>query len=61
MKAATRVRVGGPYFEDLEPGQVFEDAPALTLTSGHAALHQAIVGDRLALPLDAAPVPGGDR
>ncbi len=58
------MRVGGPYFEDLEPGQVFEDAPSLTLTSGHAALHQAIVGDRLALPLDAAlsrAVTGGPR
>jgi acyl dehydratase len=53
MKAAARVRVGGPHFEDFEPGQVFDDAPALTLTAGHAALHQAIVGDRLALALDA--------
>ncbi len=41
-----------PYFEDLERGQTF-DAPALTLTSGHAALHQAIAGDRMLLPLDA--------
>jgi acyl dehydratase len=49
-----RVRVGGPYFEDLEVGKVFADAPALTLTSGHAALHQALVGDRLRLPLDAS-------
>jgi acyl dehydratase len=46
-----RVRVGGPHFEDFELGQAF-DAPALTLTSGHAALHQALVGDRLRLPLD---------
>jgi acyl dehydratase len=46
------VAVGGPYFEDFERGQVF-DAPALTLNAGHAAVHQAIVGDRLALPLDA--------
>jgi acyl dehydratase len=44
--------VGGPYFEDLEHGQVFADAPALTLTAGHAALHQALTGDRLRLPLD---------
>ena len=29
------------------------DAPALTLTSGHAAVHQALTGDRLRLPLDA--------
>jgi 2-methylfumaryl-CoA hydratase len=47
------VRVCGPYFEDFERGQVFDDAPALTLSSGHAAAHQALVGDRLRLPLDA--------
>jgi acyl dehydratase len=47
------VRIGGPHFEDFERGQVFDDAPALTLTSGHAAVHQAVVGDRLRLPLDA--------
>ena len=41
-----------PYFEDLQVGTVFEDAPALTLTEGHAALHQAIAGDRLRLALD---------
>lgn len=44
--------VGGPYFEDLEVGQVFT-APSLTLTSGHAAAHQALTGDRLRLALDA--------
>lgn len=48
-----RVLVGGPHFEDFEVGQVFDDAPALTLTSGHAALHQALIGDRLRLALDA--------
>jgi acyl dehydratase len=52
MDDGRRVTVGGPYFEDLERGQVF-DAPALTLTWGHAALHQAIAGDRMLLPLDA--------
>jgi len=45
--------VGGPFFEDLEVGQVVESAPAQTLTDGLAALHTAIVGDRLRLPLDA--------
>lgn len=45
--------VGGPWFEDFTVGQVFADAPGVTLTSGHAALHQAIVGDRLRLALDA--------
>jgi acyl dehydratase len=44
---------GGPFFDELERGQRFESAPALTLTDGHAALHQAIVGDRLRLALDA--------
>jgi acyl dehydratase len=43
---------GGPFFEDLRRGEVFDAAPALTLTDGHAALHQAIVGDRLRLCLD---------
>lgn len=46
-------RVGGPYFDDLAVGQVFDWAPALTLTPGLAATHQAIVGDRLRLALDA--------
>jgi acyl dehydratase len=45
--------VGGPFFEDLQVGQVVESAPAQTLTDGLAALHTAIVGDRLRLPLDA--------
>jgi acyl dehydratase len=48
------VLVGGPWFEELERGQVFEDAPGLTVTAGHAAVHQALVGDRLRLALDAA-------
>jgi acyl dehydratase len=48
------VLVGGPWFEEFECGQVFDDAPGLTLTAGHAALHQALVGDRLRLALDAA-------
>lgn len=44
---------GGPYFEDLFLGQVFDGAPSMTLTSGVAAAHQAILGDRLRLALDA--------
>ncbi len=44
---------GGPYFDDLHAGQVFDTAPSMTLTSGAAAAHQAILGDRLRLPLDA--------
>jgi acyl dehydratase len=53
LQAPERIRVGGPYFEDFEPGQVFDDAPSLTLTPGHVALHQALTGDRLRLALDA--------
>lgn len=44
---------GGPYFDDLFVGQVFDTAPSMTLTPGVAAVHQAIVGDRLRLALDA--------
>ncbi len=44
-------RCVAPWFEDLHPGASFH-APGLTLTEGHAALHQAVVGDRLALALD---------
>lgn len=43
---------GGPYFDDLQVGQVFPDAPSMTLTPGLAAVHQSILGDRLRLPLD---------
>ena len=43
----------GPYFDDLQTGQVFAGAPAMTLTPGLAAVHQSILGDRLRLPLDA--------
>jgi len=46
-----RIHVGGPWFEDLAVGQDF-DAPAVTLTEGHASLFQALSGDRLRLPLD---------
>lgn len=53
MEAASRGVVAGPYFEDLAVGQTIDTAPGLTLTDGLAALHQAIVGDRLRLALDA--------
>jgi acyl dehydratase len=43
----------GPYFDDLQTGQVIAGAPAMTLTPGLAAVHQSILGDRLRLPLDA--------
>ncbi|EHB55389.1 hypothetical protein MycrhDRAFT_2583 [Mycolicibacterium rhodesiae JS60] len=42
-----------PYFDDLAVGQVFDWAPSMTLTSGAAATHQAILGDRMRLSLDA--------
>ncbi|WP_234820363.1 MaoC family dehydratase [Mycolicibacterium goodii] len=44
---------GRPYFDDLKVGQVFDTAPSMTLTEGAAAAHQAILGDRLRLTLDA--------
>ncbi|MDA0158993.1 MaoC family dehydratase [Solirubrobacter ginsenosidimutans] len=49
----TAIQVSGPYFEDLRVGYVERRAPAITLTEGHAALHQAILGGRLRLALDA--------
>ena len=51
MDQTATIDVGGPWFEDLAVGQVF-DAPAVTLTAGHAAQYQALTGDRLRLPLD---------
>ena len=47
------VAVGGPYFDELVVGQVFDSAPSMTLTEGTAAVHQSILGDRLRLSLDA--------
>ena len=48
------VFVGGPYFDELEPGTVLDSPPAVTLTSGQAATHQAVLGDRLRPALDAS-------
>ena len=45
------IEVDSPYFEELSVGRVFDDAPAVTLTSGHAAFHAALFGDRMRLPL----------
>ncbi|MGB3441366.1 MAG: MaoC family dehydratase [Actinophytocola sp.] len=44
--------VDGPWFDELSVGDRFDGAPSVTLTSGHAAVHQAVLGDRLRLPLD---------
>lgn len=46
-----RYEQGKPYFDELAVGDVFQ-APALTVTEGHMAVHQAILGDRLATALD---------
>lgn len=45
--------IGGPCFDELSIGYVFKTAPSVTLTEGLSAAHQAIVGGRLRLPLDA--------
>jgi acyl dehydratase len=42
----------GPYFDDLRIGDV-RYGPALTVTDGHIAVHQAILGDRFSAMLDA--------
>lgn len=42
-----------PFFDDLAVGETLTTPPAVTLTDGHAAVHAAILGDRLRLPLDA--------
>jgi 2-methylfumaryl-CoA hydratase len=41
-----------PYFEDFTVGDEFNEVPSVTLTDGHAAIHQALFGDRSLLPLD---------
>jgi acyl dehydratase len=46
------IEVGGPFFDELRVGQVYDTAPPMTLTSGAAATHQSIVGGRLRLPLN---------
>lgn len=48
----TTAVVDGPYFDELRVEQAFDDAPAVTLTTGLAAVHQSILGDRLRLPLE---------
>ncbi|MGQ0623993.1 MAG: acyl dehydratase [Sporichthyaceae bacterium] len=52
IEAEGAEELGPPFFDDLARGDVF-GAPGLTLTPGHAALHQGVVGDRLRLALDA--------
>ncbi len=43
--------IDGPTFEDFSHGLTF-DAPAVSITAGHAAAYQAMFADRLRLPLD---------
>lgn len=49
----TTHHIDGPYFEDFVSGQTFA-APSVTVHEGHAALYQALCGDRMRLPLDRA-------
>lgn len=42
----------GPYFDELEIGQVFDTAPSITLSAGLVAAHRGILGDRFRLALD---------
>jgi acyl dehydratase len=44
--------ISGPWFEDFSVGDEFTDAPAITVTEGFAAVHQALFGDRMRLALD---------
>lgn len=44
--------MNAPWFEDFAVGDDFSDVPSITLTDGHAAVHQAIFADRSRLPLD---------
>lgn len=41
----------GPYFDDLEVGQVLDPAPAMTIGPGEAAAYRAICGDPTPLAL----------
>ncbi|ORU89990.1 MAG: acyl dehydratase [Cycloclasticus sp. symbiont of Poecilosclerida sp. M] len=44
--------IEGPYFEDFSVSDFLPPAPSVTLTEGHATVHQMLFGDRLRLPLD---------
>jgi acyl dehydratase len=52
VTASDQVQLAGPFYDDLVLGQVFDRLPGLTLSEGHAAFHQAVLGDRLRLALD---------
>jgi len=58
------ILIDGPYFEDFTVGEFLEEAPSITLTDGHATMHQMLFGDRSRLPLDhhlTHEVTGSDR
>ncbi|OZD11624.1 acyl dehydratase [Rhodococcus sp. 06-156-3C] len=62
MTVSGRECVRSPYFDELTVGQVFDTAPAVTLSDGLQAVHGAIVGNRHSLSLDhelARTVTGG--
>jgi len=48
----TALSIDGPFYDELEPGQVLPAQPAVTLDAGMAALYQSIMGERLPLALD---------
>lgn len=44
--------IEAPWFEDFNVGDDLSDVPSVTVTDGYCAIHQAMFGDRLRLPLD---------
>lgn len=52
MITTTASAVRGPFFDELSIGAVFDEAPPVNLTPGLAAVHHAIVGNRMRLALD---------
>ncbi len=46
------IAAGGPFYDDLEVGDILGGAPAVTLSEGLAATHQAILGGRMHLLLN---------
>lgn len=50
--ALKNIEITGPYFEDFKRGQIMEEPPSVTITTGHVVFHQSLFGDRLRLSLD---------
>ena len=44
--------IDGPFYDELEAGQVLPAQPSVTIDVGMAAIYQAIMGERLPLALD---------